>query len=108
MGSKSIRSLHNYIDGVVFAGYLYDVKNKMDDFNWEEFEQWVQKETATLGRSFLAAEMKTSDELAFDLWFDWYDQYNKSKGKEDYDNWLKNNKEKEIYMTEDEGDSYLY
>jgi len=116
LGSKTLKGLHYYIDGVFFAEHMYDIPRckKMIDFDWARFEPWVQKEkNKKLGyyRSFgIAAKKTKSDEEAFDLWFSWYDEFNLTEGKEDYENWKKNNEQQELhrYTTKDEGDPSLY
>ena len=108
LGSKTLKGLLHYIDGIHWAEHLYGIPHseRLNDFSWHCFEPWLQIHLKTqFKRSFIwALEMTKTDEEAFDLWFQWYDKYNATDGKEDYENWKKNNEQKELnsYI----GDSY--
>lgn len=63
---------------------------------------------------FMALGQTKTDEEAFDLWFSWYDEYNATEapwhGKENYENWKKNNEQDELHRHIDDGyeDPSLY
>lgn len=116
LGGKTLKGLHHYVDGIRAAEHMYNIhpSKRISDFDWGIFEPWHLKKLKIkpkgYSRSFVnAMEMTKSDEEAFDLWFSWYDEYNLSEGKEDYDNWKKNYEQQELYRnTKDEGDPSLY
>lgn len=116
LGKPSLEALHHYINGIRHAEHIYSVRSgRMDDrendFDWIQFEAWIQKKTKVHIRSFMIPEKLTpgiSDEDAFKLWFSWYDEFNTKKGKKDYANWKENQEPKENRRTKDEGDPSLY
>jgi hypothetical protein len=99
LGSKSLRSLNNYVDGFRLAESIYRIseKDRLNDFDWGKFESWAREKTKLSMKSFMMP--KGSDEEAFDQWFDWYDDYNLGEGKEDYEGWELHNKEQELQLT---------
>ena len=93
------------VDGIFHAEHLYRIPftERLDDFKWYRFEPWIQAKLKFTTRSFLEALYRNQgaygeghDDDAFDLWFTWYDEYNATEGKEDYENWKKNNEQQEL------------
>ena len=116
-GKPSLSGLHHYINGMLHAEHVYNIPqsermhNKENDFDWIQFEDFVQKKNKRYIRSFLIPENLTpdiSDEDAFKLWFSWYDEFNTKKGKKNYEYWKKNQEPLEFRQTKDTGDPSKY
>lgn len=82
LGSKSLFKLESIINGITLAEHFYSVpENKVfGGFDFTAFEAWVEQQFNPKKRSLisfhLARSISESEESAFDLWMNWYDQFN--------------------------------
>lgn len=88
MGKRSIFGLQCFLHGVQMTaacGHYDKYKETFPDFLWEEFEEWLsKKKNVSRMKSFnIALNEANDDEKAFDLWMDWYAEFeNELKSKE--------------------------
>lgn len=79
--------LDTFLCGITLSESYHKVplNKRISGFDWEIFEKWVEEKynpRKLTHRSFYLAEHITkSESKGFDLWFEWYDEFNESIGK---------------------------
>jgi hypothetical protein len=85
LGQASLTALDNQIGGIELAERIHDVPRNMrlGGFPWSDFEKWADERfnpNRLSIRSFsMALRITNSESEAFELWFQWYDQFNKEQ-----------------------------
>jgi hypothetical protein len=85
LGYKSIRVLHAMLAGFAYAEDCHDIAEpeRFGGFDFRAFEEWVERKYNPRRLAFLsyslAEQAAGSEESGFDLWFQWYDEFNASR-----------------------------
>jgi hypothetical protein len=85
LGNQTISGLGHFLLGIRFAEDFHDlpVENRIGGFDFMEFEKWVEERhnphRLSHNSFLLAADQSLSEAEGFELWFDWYDAYMKSR-----------------------------
>jgi hypothetical protein len=81
LGHKTVFGLSLLLSGIMFAEDYHEIpgKARIGGFDLEKFEKWVESEYNPQRLSHnslsLAEHLAGSDAAGFDLWFSWYDEY---------------------------------
>ena len=85
IGKKSLIAFEAFWSGIFIAEMICNVpeEKQLSGFNWTAFEEWVDKKynlkKLTVKSFYHAKQMASSDENAFDKWYEIYDLYKKEK-----------------------------
>ena len=81
LGKKSAERLDLFIAGINCAEFHHQVspEKTLLRIDWTAFQAWIDQvhnpERLSLNSFSLAARQVGSDELGFDRWFEWYDEW---------------------------------
>lgn len=84
---RSITLLSTLISGIQLSEMLHKVPTEKEwgNFDWKIFELWISENYNPKGVSLnsfsLASHLSSSEPVAFDLWFSWYDRFLSEKFK---------------------------
>ena len=86
LGTTSIAGLHLLLQGFSLAEFVYDIpaEKMLAGFPFEEFEKWADSRfnprRLSINSFGMAGRLADSEEGAFTLWFEWYDQFRREQG----------------------------
>jgi hypothetical protein len=87
LGESSLSRLDLLLAGIGFAVDFHEIpiSDRMGGFDFAEFEKWIEEKynpSRLSLRSFgLAAREARSDSVGLELWYEWYDEFNRSNLK---------------------------
>ena len=82
---RCIDLLAAFLGGILYMQNVHKIptEHHLNNFNWGKFENWVKTEfnekNLNLNSFGLSKNLSLSKAEAFDLWFKWYDQFQKGK-----------------------------
>ncbi len=79
--TRSASLLETFLSGITYGEYFHSIPEdeKMSGFPWRDYEKWVKmnfnKRRLSLNSFSLASYTSNDEKEAFDLWFNWYDEF---------------------------------